>query len=439
MVTKSKLRMALAAEKGVDFKKLKQEKKHKAALKRKRADAELVGGASPDDDDDDDDDDKQDNEDATPENEPQAEDDDEEADRTDEEVDKDNEGFDNENMNLDAVDDSDTSESSIELEEKIPRRALKSKPERNGGVAKIVARRDDEEEEEEDEEEDDIPVSDLDELEDEDKEDLIPHTRLTINNTTALKAAFDRISIPTDKSTPFVTHQSIVASANIAESIPDVSDDLQRELAFYSQCLEAARLGRSKLLAEGVPFSRPKDYFAEMVKEDAHMEKVKAKLVEEASAKKAAAEARKLRDLKKFGKQVQVAKLQERQKAKRETLDKIKTLKRKRQESGADVGTKEAEMFDVGVDHEIAKHSQRSGKGAPAGGSHAPNSKRVKKNEKYGFGGKKRHAKSGDAISSGDLSGFNAKQMKAGGAKGKGNAHKASRPGKARRKAMATK
>lgn len=58
------------------------------------------------------------------------------------------------------------------------------------------------------------------------------------------------------------------------------------------------------------------------------MEKVKAKLVEEATAKKAAADARKQRDLKKFGKQVQVAKLQERQKAKRETLEKIKVLKR---------------------------------------------------------------------------------------------------------------
>ena len=64
------------------------------------------------------------------------------------------------------------------------------------------------------------------------------------------------------------------------------------------------------------------------------MEKVKAKLVEEASAKKASAEARKLRDLKKYGKQVQIAKLQERQKAKRETLDKIKTLKRSKYFTG---------------------------------------------------------------------------------------------------------
>lgn len=221
-------------------------------------------------------------------------------------------------INLDAVDDSDTSESSVEMEERLPRRSKKA----------MMNPAEDEEEDEEDKEEGDIPVSDLEDLDEADREDLIPHTRLTINNTSALLTSLNRIAIPTDKSAPFATHQSIVSTEPTANSIPDVSDDLQRELAFYSQSLDAVRQGRAKLRAEGVPFSRPKDYFAEMVKEDAHMEKVKAKLVEEASAKKAAAEARKLRDLKKFGKQVQVAKLQERQKQKRETLEKIKTLKR---------------------------------------------------------------------------------------------------------------
>lgn len=223
-------------------------------------------------------------------------------------------------MNLDGVDDTDTSESSLELEEKIDRKALKLKL-----MSEIAAAEEEPDEEEDDE---DIPVSDLEDLDEADKEDLIPHTRLTINNTSALLAALNRIAIPTDKTAPFVSHQSVVASTETADSIPDVSDDLQRELAFYSQSLEAVRLGRKKLRAEGVPFSRPKDYFAEMVKEDGHMERVKAKLIEEAAGKKAAAEARKQRDLKKFGKQVQVAKLQERHKEKRETLDKIKTLKR---------------------------------------------------------------------------------------------------------------
>ncbi|KAL3957924.1 hypothetical protein ACCO45_008502 [Purpureocillium lilacinum] len=365
MVTKSKLRLALAAEKGVDFKKLKQEKKHKAALKRKRAEA------GPEDQ----------------EPEPEEPEDEESAD---------GEGR-GKRKRTRMCRPHDTSESSIELEEKITR---VKKP----SGAKRIPSADDDEDDEEDEDDEDIPVSDLEDLDDEDKEDLIPHSRLTINNTAALQAALDRIALPTDKSVPFSSHQSILATADTADSIPDVSDDLQRELAFYTQCRDAALTGRSKLLAEGVPFSRPKDYFAEMVKEDAHMDKVKAKLVEEASAKKAAAEARKLRDLKKFGKQVQVAKLQERQKEKRETLEKIKTLKRKRQESGGDLGTNEADMFDVGVESELAKHSQRSaGKGKQ---SQSVNNKRQKKNEKFGFGGKKRHAKSGDAISSGDLSGF---------------------------------
>ncbi|KAI9158808.1 rRNA-processing protein EBP2 [Paramyrothecium foliicola] len=401
MVTKSKLRLALAAEKGVDFAKLKQQKKQKEALKKKGNNG---GAPAPVEDQVDE-----------SEEEEEEDDDDEE-----EELDQ---------MDLDAINDSDTSESSLEFEEKIDRKAKKgSKPNAD----------DDEDDEEEEEDEEDIPISDLEDLDDEDKEDLIPHTKLTIYNTAAINASLNRIALSTGKNVPFATHQSITSSAETASSIPDVSDDLQRELAFYTQSLEAVRVGRAKLRAEGVQFSRPKDYFAEMVKEDAHMEKVKAKLVEEASNKKAAAEARKLRDLKKFGKQVQVAKLQERQKAKRETLDKIKNLKRKRQESGGDIGTNEADLFDVGVDSELAKHSQRSGSGrgqmgASRGGQ---NVKRQKKNEKYGFGGKKRHSKSGDAASSGDLSGFNAKKMKTG---GKSRVSKATRPGKSRRKAMSSR
>lgn len=77
-----------------------------------------------------------------------------------------------------------------------------------------------------------------------------------------------------------------------------------------------------------MPFSRPVDYFAEMVKSDEHMGKIKQKLVDDAASKRAAADARKQRDLKKFGKQVQIAKLQERDKTKRETMEKINLLKR---------------------------------------------------------------------------------------------------------------
>jgi rRNA-processing protein EBP2 len=96
----------------------------------------------------------------------------------------------------------------------------------------------------------------------------------------------------------------------------------------------------------------------------------------------------------------------------------------------------------VAVDNEL--RSAGNSKKRPAGdsgGRGAPNAKRQKKDAKYGFGGKKRFSKSGDAMSSGDLSGFSAKRMKNGGGAGGGpkKGGKAPRLGKARRKAMAGK
>lgn len=58
--------------------------------------------------------------------------------------------------------------------------------------------------------------------------------------------------------------------------------------------------------------------------------------------------------------------------------------------------------------------------------------KRQKKDEKFGFGGKKRFSKSGDAASSGDLKGFSSKKMK-GRTPGSAGGGAAKRPGKARR------
>jgi rRNA-processing protein EBP2 len=186
---------------------------------------------------------------------------------------------------------------------------------------------DDEEDDEdvEGDDEDDIPLSDIESLASEDKGDIIPHQRLTINNTAALTAAVNRIQLPYSK-LAFSEHQAITGDE--PTEIADVEDDLNRELAFYKQCLSAAKDARARLKKEGVSFSRPADYFAEMVKSDEHMGKIKAKLIDEAAGKKASAEARKQRDLKKFGKQVQVAKMQERAKEKRDTMEKINVLKR---------------------------------------------------------------------------------------------------------------
>ena len=187
---------------------------------------------------------------------------------------------------------------------------------------------DDDDEEDEDDEESDVALSDLDP---EDLEDTIPHQRMTINNTSALIAARKRISLlqSQDTKTPFHTHNSLISTLDAAStSIPDPNDDLTRELEFYRIARTATLTARTLFLKENVPFTRPSDYFAEMVKTDEHMGRIKKKMYDDAAGKKASAEAKKLRDAKKFGKQVQVAKEQERAKLKRETLDKIKDLKR---------------------------------------------------------------------------------------------------------------
>ncbi|CAK7269664.1 rRNA-processing protein EBP2 [Sporothrix epigloea] len=438
---RSKLKVALAAEKGTDFKKLKEKKKYKAALKEKSKKA-----AEEDDDDEDDEDFEDDGE----------EDDDEESEEGSDLADEASEsGEDDEDDEDDeeelgteflaAMDESDDSESDIEMEAKITRPKVDKKAQaekKNGGE-------NDEEDEEDEEDEDEQAWSDVDE---EDRANLVVRQRQTINNTAALTAALLRIRTfaPTDKTVPFSLHQTVtgtVPTTSHPDGTPmDVSDDKVREQALYAQCLAAATEGRQRLRKEGVPFTRPTDYFAEMLKDDGHMTKVKAKLVEAATAAKASAEARKQRDLKKFGKKVQVEKMQERAKEKKATLEKIQSLKRKRSELGTS-STHEADLFDVAVDKELGAGAKKSAaKGGRAGAPGAPNAKRQKKNDKYGFGGKKRHSKSGDAMSSGDLSGFNAKKMKASGGarpvRGRPGQKSAgsrtpNRPGKSRRKAAA--
>jgi rRNA-processing protein EBP2 len=48
----------------------------------------------------------------------------------------------------------------------------------------------------------------------------------------------------------------------------DIHDDLKREVAFYDNALEAVNIARMECEEAGIPFTRPDDFFAEMVKSD---------------------------------------------------------------------------------------------------------------------------------------------------------------------------
>jgi rRNA-processing protein EBP2 len=95
-------------------------------------------------------------------------------------------------------------------------------------------------------------------------------------------------------------------------------------------------------------------------------------------------------------------------------------------QSGSDMPSTGEDLFDVGL--EDAAVTQAKDKAARrATGRDKPNVKRQKKDSKFGFGGKKRFSKSGDAQSSAEMKGFSTKKMKGGAKK---------RPGKSRRAKM---
>lgn len=101
--------------------------------------------------------------------------------------------------------------------------------------------------------------------------------------------------------------------------------------------------------------------------------------------------------------------------------EQVANYQTERQDGGGPTETNEGDMFDVALDEASSKPEGRD--------RSEKRNKRTKKDEKYGFGGKKRHAKSNDAHTTGDLTGFSSRKMKG---QSKPSAAKA-RPGKARR------
>ena len=372
------------------------------------------------DDEEDEDDDDEDVEDLI--------DDEAEEDDVDDEEEEDSEG------RIDDESKEEEDENSVEIDNKDGKNASSSAPKdslaasilRSGLVPDEDDDDDDEEEEEEEENDDDekeIPLDSLPSSASLSEQALASrHNRIRINNTEAMQRVYEDMRLDghsTSGKMPWIETMSLVYEHATADEVPDAQNDLDRELSFYRQSLAAAIRGRELVLAAKVSFSRPNDYFAEMVKTDEHMERVRQRLLDESASIKASEDAKRQRELKKYGKKIQTEKLFERQRSKRDMQEKVNALKRKRQ-TGLDMDDDE---FDVQLEEALGerKASQRTQRG--------PNKKRQYRDEKYGFGGKKRHNKSNTAESTDQVGPSRRKP----GQRPKGG--KAKRPGKARRAA----
>ncbi|EPQ54682.1 Ebp2-domain-containing protein [Gloeophyllum trabeum ATCC 11539] len=281
------------------------------------------------------------------------------------------------------------------------------------------------------EDEEDEEAVPLDEVESVD-EDAVPRQKIEIDNKIALERIRDTIKL--DPSLPWTETLSISYPDKIEV---DVDDDLNRELAFYKQALHAANTARALASQHNLPFTRPSDYFAEMVKSDAHMERIRQRLLNESASIKKSEEKRREREGKKFGKQVQLEKQKERERSKKEMEERLKGLKRKRKDALDPQG--DGEDFDVAVEDAISDRPSKRPKGE-SGSGHKLN--RNARDKKFGFGGKGKRSKQNTKSSTDDFGG--------GGGRGKGPAGKAGkggkgvskgakRPGKSRRMAARSK
>lgn len=203
----------------------------------------------------------------------------------------------------------------------------------------------------------------------------------------------------------------------------------------YKQALEGVSTSRS-LAAKArppLPFVRPPDFFAEMVKSDAHMARIRQRLLNESASIKKSEDKRKEREGKKFGKQVQIEKLKERDRSRKEMEERVKGLKRSwslllswstcselftergdlLQEGRATGGDDD---FDVAVEDAIsdkpAKRSRTSDPSSRGGrGGARRGLSRDARDKKFGFGtsGRDRRSKQNTKESTDDVLAFHSK------------------------------
>eukprot|EP00069_Balaena_mysticetus_P014787 bmy_22395T0 len=214
-------------------------------------------------------------------------------------------------------------------------------------------------------------------------------------------------------------------SQNTDQKAVDPEDDFQREMNFYCQAQAAVLAVLPRLRQLKVPTKRPTDYFAEMAKSDQQMQKIRQKLQAKQAAMEKSEKAKQLRALRKYGKKVQTEVLQKRQREKAHMMSAIKKYQK---------GFSDKLDFLEGDQKPVARSKKEGAKGQQM--KKGPSAKRRYKNQKFGYGGKKKGSKWNTRESYDDVSSFRAKTAHGKGLKRPGKKGSNKRPGKRTREKM---
>ncbi|XP_060519749.1 probable rRNA-processing protein EBP2 homolog [Cylas formicarius] len=187
-----------------------------------------------------------------------------------------------------------------------------------------------------------------------------------------------------------------------------VLNDFKRETMFYRQAQAAVCEAIPKLNALGIPTKRPDDYFVEMAKTDIHMQKIREHLMQKQQQQQRSERVKHLRQQRKEGKMLQIQTKLQRQQEKKEMMDQVKKYRK---------------GVSKGLDFLESKKGNSISRKALE--------KRKFKDQKFGFGGKKRGLKINTKESAGDISEYK-RQKPANKGKPKNKVMK-NRPGKSKR------
>ncbi|CAG2160617.1 unnamed protein product [Oppiella nova] len=188
-------------------------------------------------------------------------------------------------------------------------------------------------------------------------------------------------------------------SAEEVQNLDKSDNDFKREMLFYRRAQTAVLEGIPRLNRLRVVTKRPNDYFAEMAKTDDHMKKVRENIVKRQTAMDASEKAKKMRELKKYGKKIQTEVLIKRQKEKREMMDRLKKYKSGKEDNldfldGEGGGAQKKSILKNGSEKQSKRSQQKA------------NQKQKYKNSKFGYGGQKKRSKYNTSSSSADMTKF---------------------------------
>ncbi|XP_065082406.1 probable rRNA-processing protein EBP2 homolog [Ochlerotatus camptorhynchus] len=165
-----------------------------------------------------------------------------------------------------------------------------------------------------------------------------------------------------------------------------VLNDFKREILFHRQAQAAAVEGIKRLHDMGIVTKRPDDYFAEMAKTDEHMQRIRKVLLAKQEGIAKSERTRQLREQRRIGKLIQRQATEKRDEERRKMLDDIKKFRK----------GKLSNLDFLDDDEEGGKKNKKKGSTRGAAGKKQVNSKRVAKNSKFGFGGRKKGSKRND-------------------------------------------